>query len=266
YQTYLREQLAGFSLYSVSSIVAADGAVWAAIPRKGFGVFRFVDGRAEKADFQGVDTVEIRSLFIDRDRSLWMGTSSDGVYRVYGDRVDHFRTEHGLSSNAVNRFFEDREGNLWLATSKGLDCFHDSPVVSFSTSEGLAAGAVGSVLAADDGTVWIGRTESLDVLSGDRVTSITVPGRPVTVLFQDHAKRLWVGLENELTIYDHGRFRAVKRPDGRPLGGAIAIAEDQQQNIWVGVGIASPDRKLFRIRDLHVQEEFAPDRVPLVRR
>src|SRR5262249_39647441 len=201
-----------------------------------------------------------------RDRSLWMGTSRDGVYRVSGQRVDHFGSEQGLSSNEVSSFFEDREGNVWLATPKGLDAFRESRVLTFSTSEGLAAGAVGSVLASDDGTVWIGRTESLDALRGGHVTSIPVTGRTVTALFLDHAGRLWVGLEGRLTIYEHDGFREISRPDGRPLGGTVGITEDREGNIWVSLGVTSPDRKLFRLRDLQVQEELAPDRVPLVRR
>jgi signal transduction histidine kinase/ligand-binding sensor domain-containing protein len=265
--SYLREQLQGHALSSVYSIAAApDGSVWATIPREGFGLFRVVNGVASKTVVQGTGTAQITSLFVDRDRSLWMGTANNGVYRLYGERVDHFSSEHGLSSNEVHGFFEDREGNLWLATSKGLDCFRESAVVSFSATEGLEAGAVGTVLASDDGTIWIGRTQSLNALSGDRVTSIQVPGRTVTALFQDHAKRLWVGLENILTVFEHGRFRPVSRPDGSPLGGAVAITEDREHNIWVSVGVTSPDRKLFRIRDLRVEQEFTPDRVPLVRR
>jgi hypothetical protein len=45
-----------------------------------------------------------------------------------------------------------------------------------------------------------------------------------------------------------------------------AIAEDSDHNVWVSVDVGSAVRKLFRIRDLRVQEEFAPDRIPLVRR
>ena len=267
FDTYLREQLDGHTLASVYSIAAApDGSVWAAIPREGFGLFRIVDGVLSKSVVHDVGKAQVTSLFVDRDRSLWMGTSNNGVYRMSGERVDHFDSEHGLSGNEVHGFFEDREGNLWLTTSKGLDCFRESAVASFSAPEGLSAGAVGTVLASDDGTIWIGRTESLDVLRGDRVTSIPVPGRTVTTLFQDHAKRLWVGLENALTVYEHGRFRTVSRPDGSPLGGVVAIAEDREHNVWASVGVTSPDRKLFRIRDLRVQEEFAPDRLPLVRR
>src|SRR5262249_40364227 len=163
-----------------------------------------VNGLLENAAFQGIDTAQVTSLFIDREQSLWMGTLNDGVYRAYGKRVDHFRTEDGLSSNVVNGFFEDREGNFWVATSKGLDCFRRSPVVTFSTNEGLAAGADGVVLASDDGTLWLGRTGSLDELRGDNVTSIRVPGA-VTALWQDHARRLWVGLENMLTVYEGGQ-------------------------------------------------------------
>jgi signal transduction histidine kinase/ligand-binding sensor domain-containing protein len=266
FETYLKE-LEGSTVSSVYSVAAAaDGSLWAAIPREGFGVFQIVNGLLRRAQFPGIDSTKITSLFIDRDRSLWMGTLSDGVYRVSGERVDHFRSEDGLSGNTVHGFFEDREGNLWLTTSKGLDCFRDSPVVTFSTSEGLAAGIVGSVLASADGAVWIGRMESLDAVRGNTVTSMPIPSRGVTSLWQDHTGRLWVGLENGLTVYEGGRFRTINRLDGTPLGYPIAITEDREFNVWVSLSVAAPGRKLFRIRDLRVQEELPPDRVPPVRR
>jgi ligand-binding sensor domain-containing protein len=95
---------------------------------------------------------------------------------VYGERVDHFGSADGLSSNVVNGFFEDREGNVWVATSRGLDCFRDSSIVAFSTTtDGVAATSVGTVLASDDGTVWVAGTQGLDAIRGDDVTSIPVP-------------------------------------------------------------------------------------------
>ena len=51
-----------------------------------------------------------------------------------------------------------------------------------------------------------------------------------------------------------------------PPRDVAAIAEDRDDNVWVSVDVGSSARKLFRIRDLRVQEEFAPDRMPLVRR
>jgi signal transduction histidine kinase/ligand-binding sensor domain-containing protein len=266
FETYFRAQFEERDQFSsVESIVAAgDGSLWAAIPREDFGVVQIVNGLPRRAVFRGINTARVTSLFIDRARSLWMGTSNDGVYRVSGERVDQFRSEDGLSSNTVRSFFEDREGNLWLATSKGLDCFRDSPVVTFSMSEGLGAGVVTSVLASDDGTLWVGNRGVLDVIRGHDVFSIRVPGHSVTALGQDHARRLWVGIESALTVYENGQFREIGGLDGKPLGTPIAIAEDREQNVWVSV--AGVDVKLFRIRDLRVQDEFATDRIPLVRR
>jgi signal transduction histidine kinase/streptogramin lyase len=264
FDSYFREQLERYQgLNSVESIVADGASVWAAIPREGLGLIQIVDGVAKKSAFRGINSPQVGSLWMDRDHSLWMGTSNDGVYRLYGDRVDHFRSEDGLSSNAVNGFFEDREGNLWVSTSKGLDCFRDTRVVTFSTSEGLAADLVSSVLASEDGTVWIGNRWRLDRLTGDKVSSIPIPARRVTSLWQDHAGRLWIGVDDLLTIYDRGQFKRVNRRDGSPLGTAVAITEDREQNIWVSV--VGAVRKLFRIHDMRVEDEFTPDQIPFPR-
>ncbi len=220
FKTYLSRELEpSRGLAGIDSIaVADDGSVWVALATQGFGLFRIAHDVIEKLVLPGTAHAHAVTLFIDREGSLWIGTSDAGVYRLYAGRLDHFRTENGLSSNHVNDLFEDREGNLWVATSKGLDRFADNRVVTFSASEGLTADLVASVLATDDGAVWIGNRGGLDVLRGNDVNSIRIPGKRVTSLWQDHAKRLWVGVDNILTIYDHGGFRKVNRLDGSPLG------------------------------------------------
>jgi signal transduction histidine kinase/ligand-binding sensor domain-containing protein len=267
FKTYLRKELEPLrAVGGIDSIaVADDGAVWVAIRAKGMGLSRIAHDVMEKTVLPGFGDAHAVSLFIDREGSLWIGTSDAGVYRLYAGRLDHFSSGNGLSSNAVTGFFEDREGNLWVATSKGLDRFGDNRVVTFSTSEGLSADIVGSVLATEDGVVWIGNRGSLDVLRvsdvlrandvvrGHDVHSIPIPGQRVTSLWQDRAKHLWVGVDNMLTIYDRGRFRKINRPDGSPLGTPVAITEDREQNVWVSV---VEGRKVFRIHDLRVEEDF----------
>jgi signal transduction histidine kinase/ligand-binding sensor domain-containing protein len=258
FKTYLRKELEpSRGLEGIDSIAnAADGSVWVALATKGFGLFRIAHDVTERTVLPGTANAHAVSLFIDREGSLWIGTSDAGVYRLCAGRVDHFGSENGLSSNHVNNFFEDREGNLWVATSKGLDRFADNRVVTFSASEGLAADLVMSVLATEDGAVWIGNRGSLDVLRGNDVNSIRIPGKRVTALWQDYAKRLWVGVDNILTIYDDGRFRKINRPDGSPLGVPMAITEDRDHNVWVSV--TGRDLKLFRIHDLRVAQDSNP--------
>lgn len=266
HRSYFRQELERFEgLQGVASvIVASDGVPWAAIPREGLGLFRVVDDVPSPVALAVPPPARVDRLFVDRDRSMWMGTGSGGIYRLVGERVDRFGSEVGLSSNTVTSFFEDREGSIWVTTSTGLDRFRDTRVLTFSPAEGLSAAYAGSVLAGDDGRVWIGNSGALDIVEGETVTSIRLPGRHVTSLWQDHARRLWVGLDNELTTYQKGRFQKVRGRDGSSLVGlVIAMTEDRDHDIWASV--AGSERRLLRIRDMQVQEAFAADRIPFPR-
>jgi ligand-binding sensor domain-containing protein len=131
---------------------------------------------------------------------------NQGIYRVFDGRAEHFRSADGLSSDVVSNIYEDIEGNIWVATSKGIDRFHDVVVASFSAAEGLTTDAVSSVLAARDGTVWIGNEGALDFIRQNVLSRLTardgLPGRDVTSLFEDHADRLWVGVDSRLAVYE----------------------------------------------------------------
>jgi ligand-binding sensor domain-containing protein len=212
--------------------------------------------------------LEVEALFLDRKNALWIGTWQQGIYRIHDGVADHFSTADGLSSEHVYNFFEDREGDLWIATSKGVDRFRDFRVTSFSTREGLSTPEVDSVLASRDGTVWIGGYEALDALRPHGIAHIQkgkgLPGEQVTSLFEDHAGQLWVGIDNMLTIYTHGRFRPINRGDGTPIGMVAGLTEDVDGNIWVET--IGPPRTLFRIQDLRVQEEFPSPQLPAARK
>lgn len=206
----------------------------------------------------------VTALLRDHNDELWIGTENSGVYHVHADKAEHFGSAEGLSSDSVQGFYEDREGNIWVATSRGIDRFHNTPVVSFSIREGLTSEDANSVLAAHDGTVWIGNLESLDVLHQGKLSSIGkrngLPGRLITSLLEDHQGRLWVGIDNGLTFYDHGQFHAVNKSDGKPLGIVTAITEDLDHNIWAAV----TQPALYRIQDLKVADEFVPPQIPRV--
>jgi signal transduction histidine kinase/ligand-binding sensor domain-containing protein len=209
----------------------------------------------------------VGSLLVDREHALWIGTFDQGIYRIHGNRVDHFNAADGLSSKSVWSFYQDREGNIWVATSEGVDCFRDIPVVSFSTEEGLTADDVVSVLSTRDGTVWVGNGGSLDAIRDGMVSSIRtgkgLPGNQVTSLLEDRAGRLWVGLDNKLYVYQNRHFTKTKRADGGDVGTVAGMTEDGEGNIWA-VTIA-PSRRLVRIRDFKVIEEMQAPRIPNAR-
>ena len=52
-----------------------------------------------------------------------------------------FARSDGLSGDRISRLFEDREGNIWVATSDGLDRFRDFAVSTISVKQGLSNAA-----------------------------------------------------------------------------------------------------------------------------
>jgi signal transduction histidine kinase/ligand-binding sensor domain-containing protein len=267
-QAYLPQALErAKGLQGVSAIAAEPGGgfwVGTAWTGKGLGLQRFEAGAWKDFAVAGFDGrgVKVSALLIDHDGGLWVGTDNNQLFRIYRDKVDRFGSADGLSSDVVNGFYEDREGDLWVVTTKGIDRFHDVPVAIFSRREGLTAESAQSVLAASDGTVWIANVEALDVWRQGKLSAITqangLPGRLVTSLFQDHSGRLWVGIDGGLTVYDQGQFRPVNKSDGKAVGVAVAITEDTNHDIWVAVTTPA----LLHIHDFAVQEEISPPRIP----
>ncbi len=249
-----------------------DRSLWVGLVHagKGGGLQQLVQGAWKPfvtPEFDG-STLKVTALLLDRDSSLWVGTLNQGIYRIQGNTVDHFRSSDGLSGDtvSVNGLFQDRESNIWIATSRGIDKFRDLRVASFSTRQGLSSDQVNSILASRDGTVWIG-SYNLDVLRSGKITSIQprngLPGRALTSLLEDRAGRLWVGVDQELSVYERGKFRKIHTRDGSPLGIVRAMTEDVDGSIWVTTWSPENRNRVLRIQGLGIREEISSSQLPL---
>ena len=231
-------------------------------------------GKLEKGVFQSFVTPKfdgsklgVFALTFDRDGNLWVGTLGNGLFRIRNGVVEHYGRAEGLSSDFVHDLFEDREGILWVTTTNGIDSFRDPRVVTFSTSEGLGKEEAVGVLASRDGTVWVANAGSLDEIKNGAVTSIRsghgLPGDQVSYMLEDRAGNLWIGVYDGLYVFKNGRFRRISEPDHQPFGLILGMAEDVDGDIWAVCSGVS--RKLIRIRDFKVREQFPASQVPLGR-
>lgn len=63
---------------------------------------------------------EIISILYARDSSVWLGTVSNGLFRIRNDRFEAINAGNVLMRNPIWSLYEDDKGVLWLGTSKGL--------------------------------------------------------------------------------------------------------------------------------------------------
>jgi signal transduction histidine kinase/ligand-binding sensor domain-containing protein len=253
----------GLLLGIVAIATGKNGELWISLERMGgnLELQQLVQGKWERHPLPNIPNQDqgISALLVDRDGTLWVGTGRRGIYRILADRIDHFASVDGLSSDAVAGFFQDREGTLWVASSKGVDTFRDLPVTTYSLKEGLTADSVSTVLAARDGTIYLGNSGALDMIKQGKISGIRskygLPGRDVTTLFEDHLGRLWLGVDSGLYVYSDGTFHPILKPDGTSLGVIFGITEDTKHSIW-----ARAATHLVRVDDLKLQQDIAlPD-------
>jgi len=250
-----------FNGVSALKAISTDHArsPWIAIddPRLSLQLEHLQGGRWTAHNFPDIPigNSDVTALFVDRDESLWIGTAHHGLFRVQGGVSEHFGEAEGLSSDAVGQFFQDTEGNVWVITSAGIDNFRNLQVTRYSMREGLSAAGAGAVAASQHGDVWIANFQAVDHFYKNRLSGIRagkgLPGENVTTVFVDHAGRLWMGIDNDLWVYDGLTFRRVRRRNATPLLAVFAITEDIRNSIWVRAG-----KSLYRIEDLQVVEEF----------
>ncbi|MDT0688779.1 two-component regulator propeller domain-containing protein [Salegentibacter sp. F188] len=63
----------------------------------------------------------VYSLFEDKEKNLWIGTSEGLFLKPEGEEIKRkYTTEDGLPSNIISSIVSDDENNLWISTSHGI--------------------------------------------------------------------------------------------------------------------------------------------------
>ncbi len=149
-------------------------------------------------------------LLRDHNGGLWVATQGESLLHVHQGRTDVFAQSDGLSSNLILSLFEDREGNIWVATLDGLDRFRDFAVPTVSVKQGLSNANVRSVLRAWDNRVWLGTLDGLNRWSDGQITIYRkrngLADDLIESLFQDDHGRIWVSTRGGVAYFENGRF------------------------------------------------------------
>ena len=196
--------------------------------------------------------VDANRLLRDRDGGLWIGTVERGLIHVHHGRTDVFTKSDGLSGDVILSLFEDREGNVWVASTGGLDRFRELPIATVSVKQGLSSDATQSVLAATDGSVWVGSHQGLTKWKNGQATifgmAIGLPDDAPESMFQDNVGRIWASTRHGLAYFKGGRFVLV---EGVPGGEVHFITGDNAGNLWL-----AEHQRLLHLREGRLVEQI----------
>src|SRR5262245_62877695 len=80
---------------------------------------------------------DLGHVFQANDGHHWFASRTEGAFRYDGKTITRFTKKDGLAGNDVGGIQEDKSGNLYFSTDKGISKFDGR---SFTTLEPKAAG------------------------------------------------------------------------------------------------------------------------------
>ncbi len=191
------------------------------------------------------DDAQIRGApRFDHAGNLWIATRYNGVQRVAaadprglparGDAkslVETFRSSVGLSSDGTNQIFEDREGNIWIGTMKGLDKFRPA-TVRFEPTLTSPAAFGDKLMAAADGSVYIGEARTIyRVKPGGEPEPILQGIVEPQSICEAPDGALWIVFSSDIVVWNKGHIlKKIERPN--TVGISYDCAFDEHGDFW----------------------------------
>jgi ligand-binding sensor domain-containing protein/AraC-like DNA-binding protein len=227
----------------LSIIQTPNGYLWIAT---GKGLARF-DG----ITFTVIDFIEDNSidptkdtvpdtLFVDRQGTLWIGSSAGLTYFRY--KTGQFRTfthAHGITKDRIRRISDDMQGNLWISFfTSYVNRFFNGKFTAFNESHGLEGKKINTIIEDRKGNLLFGTRENgVFVYKEGKFSQYPIAGLDnlqIITMHEDRKGDLWIGTNNGLLqVTDQGTQKYTVQ-DGLSNDFITYITEDSDWNFWVG--------------------------------
>lgn len=160
-----------------------------------YGLNLRVDGRTTSfTTMTNLEAIEVViALHVDRQDDLWIGTETRGLFRLHNGRFTQYSTQDGLVSNSIQGLQEDAEGQLWIATSRGIMRVDKAAFDAFDAGRAP-------------------RVEALVMGRADGMHTEECTGTVQPVIARDHHGRMWFATANGLATADPRSLVANRRP------------------------------------------------------
>jgi len=200
------------------------------------------------AHIAGVPTDQVTALGGDHDGNVWIGTYSNGLYRLNGGRIASFGIKDGLLNPTVRSIFEDDEGSVWVGTNRGFEQLRAGTFVNWSVLDGLGDEFTRAVFEDRDGVMWVGTANGLSRWENDRWVKSRDPrlaSAYVLSIAQSRDGAHWFGTSNGLYRVSASGTRVITTDDGLSNPTIRAVRQDGRGDVWVatdaGINRVRPD-------------------------
>jgi ligand-binding sensor domain-containing protein/signal transduction histidine kinase/DNA-binding response OmpR family regulator len=235
----------------------ADGNLWVGSTRNGLWTWNRKTNTWTKINDREQDYA-ITSLTIGKNKSLWLGTYSQGLVR-YDVKKNLFRRIEGLNDHSIRKLYFDPRGKLWIGTDKGGLNLYDTATSTFRYADHhpndattMNHNSVMDIFRDKQGIVWVGTfaggvnyadpgVGKFKLITGSAPTATKLSNNIVTSFAEDRSGNLWIGTDRGgLNYFDRktGRFTHYRKDDRKdhwiPTDVIKHLLYTSRDQLWIG--------------------------------
>lgn len=250
--------------FRANAFEADDGNLWLGEHR----VHGIRDGQVRTfSEKDGLPRTSLyHSFWQEPDGSIWLssgGASSGsvGLVQIIGDKITLWGRDHGLLNSSIQDIFNDREGNTWLATDRGLSRRRKQVIRGFSTKDGIDHTEIYPLYRDSKDNIWLGSSKGLSIYRNGKFEPLNLKSRPkasgedtwrpgrmsVQSLWEDANGKMWVGLSGGIFLVQDGVAEPLFKGSH-----VFAIKNDRAGNVW-----AATNKGLLRFNDYKLTAEYS---------
>lgn len=196
----------------------------------------------------------VGSKYIARNGVIWFSDDVN-LYRVKDGVETVYTHRDGLMNSEGARFYQDREGSLWIATKDaGIQRLRDGTFRSYTKKDGLPQSRVRVFYEDHEGHLWMGTSNDglvrLSYPNDDARDAAAPPSERIRLyttadglssnrvisVHGDIEGSIWVGTEdNGLNRLRQQAITTYSQRDGLAGNNVYPIYQDRAGNIWIGI-------------------------------
>ena len=199
----------------------------------------------------------IRALMEDRNQRLWVAHTA-GITILNAKReVAHSiqlgsENRHALLSGNIWSIYEDKGGNIWVCTDRGLHRWEEASQQfhhyfrEWGNPHTFSCNHFRCLIQDDEGVYWVGNVvgkmnkmtwdEAADTMWVDQFNYEVGNKMTVNAIYEDRQGHLWVGgYSRGLLLVDKNtlKMKRVLGEDRAPIPNIAGIIEDETNNLWI---------------------------------
>jgi signal transduction histidine kinase/ligand-binding sensor domain-containing protein len=221
--------------------------------------FELIHFRNNPADPKSLTHKYVKSLFVDNDSTLWIGTDNGGINILNKDKktfshiiIDDYYPS-GVNNESIYAIFQDRYSNMWFGTYGGginLALKNMDFIIHYNklpgAAQGLNSNIINRFLENENGNIWIatvgGGLNQLDINTGRFIhfnsSNSNITSNSLLSFETNGSNNIWIGTwAGGLLNFNkntHLFTSYTTKNSGISDDNIHSIAKDNNGNLWLG--------------------------------